>query len=53
MSFSDTFSELRKPLRNLQTSAMKGKGAVFGYLKGFGSLTTHPLYEYLHIYRTS
>ena len=24
---------------------------MFEYLKGFGRLTTHPLYEYLHIYR--
>ena len=29
----------------------KGKETLFGYLKGFGCITTHPLYEYLHIYR--
>ena len=38
-------------LINLLTSATKGKGTVFGYLKGFGRLTTHPLYDSLHIYR--
>ena len=34
MSLSDTFSEWTKPLRNLQTSATKGKETLFGYLKG-------------------
>lgn len=34
MSFSDTFSEWTEPLRNLQTSATKGKETLFGYLKG-------------------